>query len=90
LVIGSGSARNIEMEDLAFTGQEKLWLYGEEIMKKFLASLVVVIIVFIACVAFAQSKPPLRLVQTIPLPDLKEGDFDHFAGCFSPQRLIMP
>ena len=57
-------------------------------MKRFLASIVVQYIVLFAVTASAQSKPPLRLLQTIPLPDLKAGDFDHFAvdlagnGCF--------
>ena len=27
----------------------------------------------------AQEKTPLKLVATIPLPGLKDGDFDHFA-----------
>jgi DNA-binding beta-propeller fold protein YncE len=58
-------------------------------MKRFLASFVAAMIVFIAVVAFAQSKPPLRLVQTIPLPDLKEGDFDHFAIDLAGNRLFL-
>ncbi|NDQ55478.1 MAG: hypothetical protein GZ088_00225 [Acidipila sp.] len=47
-------------------------------MKRFLAFLVVATVVFFAIAASAQKKPPLRLLQTIPLPDLKGGDFDHF------------
>jgi len=58
-------------------------------MKRFLASLVAAMIVFIAAVASAQSKPPLRLVQTIPLPDLKEGDFDHFTVDLAGNRLFL-
>src|SRR4029077_2014102 len=59
-------------------------------MKRFLACLVAAMIVFIAVVvAAAQSKPPLRLVQTIPLPDLKEGDFDHFAMDLAGNRLFL-
>jgi YVTN family beta-propeller protein len=58
-------------------------------MKKFLRSLVAAMIVFSAVVASAQSKPPLRLVQTISLPDLKEGDFDHFAIDLAGNRLFL-
>ena len=45
-------------------------------MKRFLLSLVAAILVFFSVGVSAQTKPPLRLVQTISLPDLKEGDFD--------------
>ena len=58
-------------------------------MKRFLASSVAAIIILIALTASAQTKPPLRLVQTIPLPDLKEGDFDHFAVDLSGNRLFL-
>jgi DNA-binding beta-propeller fold protein YncE len=66
-----------------------LWLYGEETMKRFLAPLVAVMTVFVAVAASAQSKPPLRLAQTIPLPDFKEGDFDHFAIDLAGNRLFL-
>ena len=45
----------------------------------------------VVCFVFgtaAQEKAPLKLVATIPLPGLKDGDFDHFSpdiggsGCF--------
>ncbi len=58
-------------------------------MKRFLAYFVPAIIILIAFTASAQTKPPLRLVQTIPLPDLKEGDFDHFAVDLSGNRLFL-
>src|SRR5260221_9150012 len=58
-------------------------------MKRVLVSSVVVIIAFFAVTASAQSKPPLRLVQTIPLPDLKAGDFDHFAVDLAGNRLFL-
>jgi DNA-binding beta-propeller fold protein YncE len=58
-------------------------------MKRFLVSLAVVMIAFIAVTASAQSKSPLRLVQSIPLPDLKEGDFDHFAVDLAGNRLFL-
>jgi DNA-binding beta-propeller fold protein YncE len=48
----------------------------------------------IACVVMAvaasgQNKTPLKLVQTIPLPGLKEGDFDHFAADVAGHRLFL-
>jgi YVTN family beta-propeller protein len=55
-------------------------------MKRFLE--VAVIVILLAVTASAQSKPPLRLLQTIPLPDLKEGDFDHFAVDLEGNRLF--
>ena len=58
-------------------------------MKRVLASFVAAIIVFFAVSASAQSKPPLRLLQTIPLPDLKAGDFDHFAVDLAGHRLFL-
>ena len=58
-------------------------------MRRFLAFLVSAIVIFFAITASAQSKPPLRLVQTIPLPDLKAGDFDHFAVDLAGNRLFL-
>lgn len=37
----------------------------------------------------AQTKEPLKLVATIPLPGLKEGDFDHFAPDIDGHRLFL-
>jgi YVTN family beta-propeller protein len=34
-------------------------------------------------------EPPLKLVQTIPLPSLKEGDFDHFTSDPDNHRLFL-
>jgi len=87
--VESGLAGKIEIERLEFTGQKKICLNGEEKMKRFFASLVAAIIVFIAVVASAQDKPPLKLLQTIPLPDLKAGDFDHFALDLAGNRLFL-
>jgi len=58
-------------------------------MKKFLAFIVVVNIVFFAVASSAQRKPPLRLLQTIPMPDLKGGDFDHFDVDLPGNRLFL-
>jgi DNA-binding beta-propeller fold protein YncE len=46
-------------------------------------------IIFFAGAASAQTKPPLRHLQDIPLPDLKEGDFDHFAVDVAGNRLFL-
>jgi DNA-binding beta-propeller fold protein YncE len=37
----------------------------------------------------AQEKTPLKLVETIPLPGLKDGDFDHFAPDVDGHRLFI-
>jgi len=39
--------------------------------------------------AASQKAPPLKLVQTIPLPGLKEGDFDHFTSDPDNHRLFL-
>lgn len=51
----------------------------------------VILMVFVALAASskAQDKMPVKLVQTIPLPDLKEGDFDHFAADIEGHRLFL-
>jgi DNA-binding beta-propeller fold protein YncE len=38
--------------------------------------------------AKCQEKAPLKLLQSIPLPDLKDGDFDHFAVDLEGNRLF--
>ncbi|PYU21037.1 MAG: hypothetical protein DMG30_18930 [Acidobacteria bacterium] len=58
-------------------------------MKRYFSLLAAASVIF--CVAFvlAQQKPPLRYLQSIPLPDLKAGDFDHFAIDLSGSRLFL-
>ena len=59
-------------------------------MKKsaaFLASAIAILVLVVA--ASAQNTPPLKLLQTIPLPDLKAGDFDHFAVDLAGKRLFL-
>jgi DNA-binding beta-propeller fold protein YncE len=58
-------------------------------MNRILATFAAAIMVFFAVTSTAQSKPPLRLLQTIPLPDLKAGDFDHFAVDLAGGRLFL-
>jgi len=53
-------------------------------------SIALFLFVILAAPAFTQNKPPLKLVQTIPLPELKkDGDFDHFAVDLAGNRLFL-
>src|ERR1700692_4376459 len=61
---------------------------GEK-MRSFRMPFIAAMILFIVGVASAQTNPPLRLVTTISLPDLKEGDFDHFAVDLAGKRLFL-
>ena len=58
-------------------------------MKKFIAFLASAVVVVLALAASAQNTPPLKLVQTILLPELKAGDFDHFAIDLAGHRLFL-
>jgi DNA-binding beta-propeller fold protein YncE len=58
-------------------------------MKRFVAFLIAANVIFFAVAVSAQTKPPLRLLQTIPLPELKGGDFDHFDVDLSGNRLFL-
>jgi DNA-binding beta-propeller fold protein YncE len=58
-------------------------------MKRFLAFLVAANMLFFVVAASAQRKPPLELLQTIPLPDLKGGDFDHFDVDLAGNRMFL-
>jgi DNA-binding beta-propeller fold protein YncE len=53
-------------------------LLTERIMKKRLAVLLTVFSLF-ALKAQPQEAEPLKLIETIPMPGLHDGDFDHFA-----------
>src|SRR5438309_4395422 len=75
--------------DRALLIKEPVVTNGEEKMKRFLAFSIAANVIFFAVAASAQTKPPLRLLQTIPLPDLKGGDFDHFEVDFSGNRLFL-
>jgi WD40 repeat protein len=48
-----------------------------------------VVFVALAIGAQAQKKGPLKLVETIPLPGLKDGDFDHFTPDVEGHRLFL-
>jgi DNA-binding beta-propeller fold protein YncE len=49
----------------------------------------VALIVLLGVVAKAKDNPPLKLVETISLPGLKDGDFDHFAIDLEAHRLFL-
>jgi sugar lactone lactonase YvrE len=44
---------------------------------------------FVPCGVRGEDGPPLKLVHTIPLPGLKDGDFDHFASDADGHRLFL-
>ena len=48
-----------------------------------------IFVVFLALPALCPAQMPLKLEQTIRLPGLKEGDFDHFAVDPVGQRLFL-
>src|SRR5713101_9708438 len=60
----------------------------EECMKRFLLAMITLLFA-LAVGLKAQEKPPLKLVETIPLPGLKDGDFDHFAADLEGHRLFL-
>ena len=63
---------------------------GEKMLKKsFALAGVLAILVLCAIHVNAQVPGPLKLAQTIPLPGLKDGDFDHFALDSAGQRLFL-
>ena len=58
-------------------------------MKRLPTSLVAASLIFFAVATSAQQRPPLRLLQTIPLPDLKGGDFDSFDVDLPSNRIFL-
>src|SRR5258706_15515657 len=57
-------------------------------MNKYLVTLSAVFILF-TLKAWSQVVEPLKLVQTIPMPGLHDGDFDHFAVDVQNNRLFL-
>src|SRR5215813_11403899 len=60
----------------------------EESMKRAFSVLFILTVCLPIGVA-AQEKAPLKLAATIPLPGLKDGDFDHFAPDIDGHRLFL-
>ena len=50
---------------------------------------IMALMVFLGGVAKAKDNPPLKLAETISLPGLKDGDFDHFALDLEGHRLFL-
>ncbi len=57
-------------------------------MKKTKAMVLFVIFTSLVVGAWAQHKGPPKLAQAIPLPDLHDGDFDHFRLDLAGNRLF--
>src|SRR5713226_7373825 len=60
-----------------------------EVSMKRMRMVLLVLFVALAAGLRAQEKAPLKLVDTIPLPGLKDGDFDHFASDVDGHRLFL-
>ena len=58
-------------------------------MSKLRGTTLVSAFILLAIGARAQAKAPLALLQSIPLPGLKDGDFDHFAVDLEGHRLFL-
>jgi DNA-binding beta-propeller fold protein YncE len=56
---------------------------------KLIQAVVLTLLLFGAGIAKAEDGAPLKLVNTIPLPGLKDGDFDHFAPDVEGHRLFL-
>ena len=57
-------------------------------MKRSIASLVMAVFLALAIGAVSQDKSPLALSSSIPLPELHDGDFDHFVVDVAGNRLF--
>src|SRR6202045_4209953 len=62
--------------------------FTEECMKK-MRFVFLALFVGLAFSLQAQQKAPLKLVETIPRPGIKDGDFDHFAPDVDGHRLFL-
>jgi DNA-binding beta-propeller fold protein YncE len=80
---------DVEIANVKVTSHKKPRLREKEQMKKFYGLFFTAIFVFFAASALAQSKAPLRALPSIPLPDIKAGDFDHFAVDVAGNRLFL-
>src|SRR6202051_1854461 len=75
-----------------FVGDSHLSLMTTTFQEKVLMKKSIAVILFIFAFTGgvrAQVPGPLKLIQTIPLPGLKDGDFDHFAVDVPGQRLFL-
>ena len=58
-------------------------------MHKFRVTALAVVLFASVIGAWSQAKAPLKQLQSIPLPDLHDGDFDHFAVDLAGHRLFL-
>ena len=58
-------------------------------MRKFRVTALASVLLALAIGAWGQAESPLVLLQSIPLPDLHDGDFDHFAVDLAGHRLFL-
>jgi len=58
-------------------------------MKRYLSFVAAASMILSVALVSAQQKPPLRYLQSIAMPDLKAGDFDHFAIDLAGSRLFL-
>ena len=63
--------------------------FRDRVTKLLPLALVAVFVVPFATGSRAQNQAPLKLIQSIPLPGLKEGDFDHFSIDLQGHRLFL-
>ena len=57
-------------------------------MKKWKAMLALASVAVFGALVQAQQKQPLKLIKSVPLPALKDGDFDHFTVDLQSKRLF--
>src|SRR5579864_858408 len=76
---------------LRFTCQDRLFraIHEESRTMKPTRAVILAFLLLLGVAAKAQDGTPLKLVQTIPLPGLKDGDFDHFAPDVDGHRLFL-
>jgi DNA-binding beta-propeller fold protein YncE len=63
--------------------------HREAHMRKLRATALATVLFGSAMGAWSQAKAPLVLLQSIPLPDLHDGDFDHFAVDLAGHRMFL-
>lgn len=69
-------------------GTSRHWIWMRTLLFKLITTGLLLISLWATAVK-SQVPPPLTLIQTIPLPGLKDGDFDHFAMDERGQRLFL-
>jgi uncharacterized protein YjiK len=84
-----GNTGLVSSRELRRLSEEGKKIHHLEGMMKKSATIFLTVFVLFALKAQCQVPGPLKLVQTIPLPGLKDGDFDHFQVDLPGQRLFL-